>query len=198
MKIAKPLLCQIIAGKDIIFNKQFRAPTIYRQVLIFVDRFCWFFFHQLQIGVLKNIFSKKFHIKEWYRNSRSVNFPFECEFSFKKAYNKYELLRTWFSRILATDKETNIVQNICLTEQAFWTKLPLAACGTFLFSKFLCTWLLISHARIQSLKESGVVAMESSSIELIEVIVHKCSKKRCFQNIAGTYKKTPTAKYNFR
>ena len=40
--------------------------------------------------------------------------------------------------------------------------------------------------------------MESFSIELIEAIVHNCSKKRCFQNIRETYKKTPTAKYNFR
>ena len=40
--------------------------------------------------------------------------------------------------------------------------------------------------------------MKSFSIELIEVIVHKCSKKRCFRNIGGTYKKTPAAKYNFR
>ena len=35
-------------------------------------------------------------------------------------------------------------------------------------------------------------------MEFIEVIVHKCSKKRCFRNIGGTYKKTPAAKYNFR
>ena len=35
-----PVLCKIIARKDIIFNKQFRAPTIYRQVLIFVNKFC--------------------------------------------------------------------------------------------------------------------------------------------------------------
>ena len=40
--------------------------------------------------------------------------------------------------------------------------------------------------------------MESFSIELTEVIVHKCSKKRCFKNIGGTYKKTPTLKYNVR
>ena len=31
--------------------------------------------------------------------------------------------------------------------------------------------------------------MESFSIELIEVIAHKCSKKRCFRNIGETYKK---------
>ena len=80
----------------------------------------------------------------------------------------------------------------------FWPKLSLAGCGTFLFSKFVCIWLLILQARIQFLKESRVVAMESCSIQLIEVIVHNCSKKRCFRNIGGTYKKTPTAKYNFR
>ena len=39
-KIAKSVLCKIIARKDIIFNKQFRAPTIYNQVLIFADKFC--------------------------------------------------------------------------------------------------------------------------------------------------------------
>ena len=40
VKIAKSVLCKMIASKDIILNKQFRAPTIYRQVLIFVDKFC--------------------------------------------------------------------------------------------------------------------------------------------------------------
>ena len=40
--------------------------------------------------------------------------------------------------------------------------------------------------------------MKSLSIELTEVTVHKCSKKRCFQNIGGIYKKTLTAKYKFR
>ena len=39
VKIANSVLCKIIARKDIIFNKQFRAPKIYRQVLIFVDKF---------------------------------------------------------------------------------------------------------------------------------------------------------------
>ena len=51
---------------------------------------------------------------------------------------------------------------------------------------------------IESLKESGVAAAESFSVVLIEVIVDKCSKKGCVRNIAGTYKKTPTAKYNSR
>ena len=43
-KIAKSVLRKIIARKDIIFNKQFRALTIYRQALVFIDKFCWFFF----------------------------------------------------------------------------------------------------------------------------------------------------------
>ena len=30
VKIAKAVLCKTIARKDIIFDKQFRAPTIYR------------------------------------------------------------------------------------------------------------------------------------------------------------------------
>ena len=69
---------------------------------------------------------------------------------------------------------------------------------TFLFSKFVCIWLLILDARIQSLKESWVVAMESFSIEHIEAILRKCSKGRYFRNIGGTCKKIPTPKYNIR
>ena len=40
VKIVKSALFKVIARKDIIFNKQFGAPTIYRQILIFVDKFC--------------------------------------------------------------------------------------------------------------------------------------------------------------
>ena len=64
VRIRKCVLYKIISGKDIISNKQFRAPTIYHQVLIFVDKFCWFFFHQLQIRVLKKYLFKKFVVKE--------------------------------------------------------------------------------------------------------------------------------------
>ena len=108
MKIAKSVLRKIIARKDIIFNKHFRAPTIYCQVLIFFDKFYRIFFHQLQVRILKNIYSKNLIYRNCNRNSRSVNFPCECGFPLKKTYNKYELLRTSFSRILATDKETHI------------------------------------------------------------------------------------------
>ena len=132
MKIAQSVLCKIIAHKNIIFNKQFWAPIIYRQVLIFVDKFCWFFFHQVQVGVLKNICSKIWY-KETVMDNRSVNFPCECEFSLKKTYNKYELLQTGFSKILATDKETNIVQNICLTEQSFLNKITTGCLLNFSF-----------------------------------------------------------------
>ena len=78
----------------------------------------------------------------------------------------------------------------------FKTKLPLAACGTFLFSNFVRTWLLILYARIQSLKESAVVAMESFSTELIEVIVHKYSKKMCFQILEELIRKHPQRNTN--
>ena len=53
VRIAKSVLCKIISPKYINSNKHFRA-----QVLIFVDKFCWFFFHQLQMGALQNICSK--------------------------------------------------------------------------------------------------------------------------------------------
>ena len=39
-------------------GKTVKTPTIYRQVLIVVDKSCRFFFHQLRIGVLENICSK--------------------------------------------------------------------------------------------------------------------------------------------
>ena len=51
--------------------------------------------------------------------------------------------------------------------------------------------LLISniHARIQSLKESRVVTMEYISVEIIEVIVHKYSKKDVFKSLEEFPKK---------
>ena len=42
--------------------------------------------------------------------------------------------------------------------------------------------ILILYARIQSLKKSRVVAIESFSIEVKNTIVHKCSEKRCYRN----------------
>ena len=63
---------------------------------------------------------------------------------------------------------------------AILEKLPRTASVTFLSSKFVCMSFLILHARIQFLKESRVVAIESFSIELKETIAHKCSKKQVF------------------
>ena len=135
VEVAKSVLCKIIARKDIIFNKQFRAPIINRQVLIFVDKFCWFFFHQLQVGVLKNICSKNLIYRNFNRNSLNGYWRFSIWMwiSLKKTYNKYELLRTCFSRILVTDKDTNIVENICLTEQSFLNKITTGCLLNFSF-----------------------------------------------------------------
>ena len=44
VKIAKFVLGKIVASKDIIFNKQSWARTIYRQVLTFFDKFVDFSF----------------------------------------------------------------------------------------------------------------------------------------------------------
>ena len=44
VKIAKFVLGKIVASKDIIFNKQSWARTIYRQVLTFLDKFVDFSF----------------------------------------------------------------------------------------------------------------------------------------------------------
>ena len=43
------------------------------------------------------------------------------------------------------------------------------------------SFLVFLHARIQSLKESQVVALESFSIELKETIVRKYSRKSVFE-----------------
>ena len=61
----------------------------------------------------------------------------------------------------------------------------------FFFSKFVWIWLLILHARIQALKESRVVAMESFLIELIKAIEHKCSKQGVFEILDEFTKKYP-------
>ena len=90
--------------------------------------------------------------------------------------NYLELL--CFSRILATNKETNIVQNMCLMEQLFLSKITV---WNFSFVE-VCMQFLILHTRIESLKESRVVDMESFLIELIEAIGHKCSKKHPQRN----------------
>ena len=98
-------------------------PTICCQILIFVDKFYWFFYQQLEIEFWKipvrKIWWKVMLIeillcKIFYVN---VNFPW------KKTNTKYELIWTCFSRTLVTDKGANIVQNIFLTEQPFLSKV---------------------------------------------------------------------------
>lgn len=80
----------------------------------------------------------------------------------------------YFKRVLATDKGANIVQNICLTEQSLMSKITTDCLKNF--SRSL-------YARMQSLKEYRLVAMESFSIDLEEAIAHKCTKQSCFQNV---------------
>ena len=105
------------------------------------------------IEVLKNICSKNLIQRNCNRNIRSVNFPCKCEFSLKIPIISMSCFERCFSRILATDKKTHCKEHV-LQNSHFWTKLPLAACWTFLLLKFVCTWLLILYAVIQSLKES--------------------------------------------
>ena len=51
--------------------------------------------------------------------------------------------------------------------------------------------LVIDHARIQSLKGSGVVAMESFSFELIEVTYRGVLKKGIFERMEELIRKHP-------
>ena len=53
VKVAKSVLYKIIFCKNVISNEWFRAPTTYRQILIFIDKFCWFFYHQPELEVGK-------------------------------------------------------------------------------------------------------------------------------------------------
>ena len=53
------------------------------------------------------------------RNSRSVNFPCEYGSSLKKTYTNYELLRTGFLRVLATDKEKILYRAYVLQDSHF-------------------------------------------------------------------------------
>ena len=113
----------------------------------------------------------------------NVNFPW------KRRILSLNYFARAFQEFLPQIKKQILCRTYVLQNSHFWAKLPLAVCGTFLFSKFVCIWLLILRARIQFLKESRVAAMESFSNELVKVIVHKSSKKRSFWNIGGTYKK---------
>ena len=120
----------------------------------------------------------------------NLNFPW------KRPILSMNYFERVFQEFWSQIKKQILRRTYVLQNNHFWTKLPLAACVTFLFSKFVCIWLLILHERIQFFKESQVVAKESFSTELMKTIVHKSFKKRCFRNIGRTYKKTLTAKYN--
>ena len=101
-KVVRVVLCKIIFHKDVISNSNFERPQsinrFYFSLISFVDLF---------ISNQKQEFWKtSVRKKICNRNSRSVNFPCECEFSLRKTNTKYELLRTCFSRTLATDKIT--------------------------------------------------------------------------------------------
>ena len=68
-----------------------------------------------------------------------------------------------FQEIWLQIKRQILYRTYVLQNNHFQTKLPLAAYGTFLFSKF------------------GMESLESFSFELIEAIVRKCSKKGGFE-----------------
>ena len=79
-------------------------------------------------------------------------------------YIKYELLRTCFKEFWPQIKK-QILYRTYVLQNSHYTKSLQAACGTFIFSKFVCIWLLILHGRIQSLKESWVEASYTSVLE---------------------------------
>ena len=75
--------------------------------------------------------------------SRLVNFSCECEFSLKRPILSMNYFECVFSRTLAINKGTNIVQKICLTEQPFLSKITTDCLRNFLFSKCVCIWFQI-------------------------------------------------------
>ena len=102
-------------------------------------------------------------------------------FTWKRLIPSVDYFRHVFEELWPEIKEKLLYRTYVLQDSHFFVKLPLAPCGTFLFSKFVCIRFLILHAKIQCLKdrnESQVVALESFSIELRETIVRKCSKNR--------------------
>ena len=93
------------------------------------------------MGVLKNIGSKIFIENNCNRNCRSVSFPCECEFSLKNTNTKYNLLQTCCPRTLATDKETNIIQNMCLTQHPCFSGITTESLWNFSFLE-ICMHLI--------------------------------------------------------
>ena len=116
------------------------------------------------------------------RNSPSVNFPCKCEFSLKKTYNKYELFRTCFSRILATDKETHIVQNTCFTEQSFLNKIATGCLLNFSFLE-VCMHLIANFICNDTIFERTFISDFSIWILVFSMLnLHFSLNYRAFQS----------------
>ena len=92
-----------------------------------------------------------------------------------------------FQEFLPQIKEQILYGIYIHTEQPFLSKITTDCLWNCSFPE-VCVHLISNFTwKVQSLKESLVVATESFSIELKETIVHKCSTRRCFRNIGGTY-----------
>ena len=161
-----------------------------------------FYSFSVAVDIILQLFLLKLFIVTSFRGvcrtpATSTIHPCEWEFSLKKGNTKINHFEHVFQEFLPQMKK-QILCRTSVLQNNHYTKLPLAVCATFLFSKFVCIWLLILHARIQFLKESWAAAIESFSTEFTESIVQKCSKKKCFRNIGGTHNKTPIAKYNIK
>ena len=116
------------------------------------------------------------------RNSRSVSFPCECEFSLKKSYNKDELLWTFFSRNLATDKGAHTVQNICLTEQSFFNKVTTGCLLNFSFLK-VCMHLIVNFICNDTIFERIFISDFSSWILVFSILnLHFSVNYKAFQS----------------
>ena len=77
-----------------------------------------------------------------------------CFFFKRQFYKMVKNTQTNRPQIWPQIKKHVLYRAYVLQNSPFWTKLPLAACWTFLFSNFVCTWLLILYAMIKSLKGS--------------------------------------------
>ena len=95
-----------------------------------------------------------------------------------------------FSRILATDKGTNTIQNICRTKQPFLSKITTDCLWNFSFLE-VCIHLISSF----TCKDTIFKRISSSCYG---AIVHKCSKKGCFLRYWRNLQETPILKYSFR
>ena len=116
----------------------------------------------------------------------NVNFPWKGPVI---SMNYFERV---FQEFLSQIKKHLLHRIHVLQNSHFWTKLPLAACWTFFFSKLVCTLLLIFHGMIQSLKESffqifqfgfSIFNVEFTFFSWLQVFP-KCS---CISNFLGNH-----------